>query len=595
MYVQGCQDPPKSEVNATKCRNESAYSSQWFSLYRWKITGEEIFSGDYKVEHRFDISEQKKKGFDQFRLFMNTTMEKPIAFSGQFIQQYPIVRYSVLFAGLLLVAVYVLIIFELVHRTVAALVGSFVALALVSRFSERPSLEGVVAMIDIETIALLFGMMVMVGIFSTTGFFEWSAVKAYKLAKGNLWRLTTLLCVFTAVVSAFLDNVTTILLLAPVTIRICQVLDVDPVPILMTEVLFSNIGGTATPIGDPPNVIIVNDARIASLKAVNFGSFTLHVLPGILIIGVACYFLARWQVKPLLIPSPHQGKVKEIEIWKQTLRKLRDGISEEERLVKERLRQHIKKLEQELRTAPPEKAVAPPDITELESKYQIRDRSLFVSSCCVLGAVIVMFFIYSALPIDITLAWIAIIGAMVHLIVAGIHDIEVILEKVEFSTLLFFAGLFVLMASLEELGLIGFLADLISEMVKTIPEGHPRLAGAVTIILWVSALASAFIDNIPFTTAMVPVIYELATANLNLPIGPLTWALAFGTCLGGNGTLVGASANVVMAGLAEADGHHVTFLRFFQAGFPIMILSVLWANVYLLLTHVAIPWGYPAY
>jgi P protein len=574
---------------------------EWVTLSSWEVTPDSEFEENNVISHQFKQSSHEQDKYDSWRMLYNTTSAEPLAMNAEMLQMDSIVEYEVIFAALVLVGVYVLIVFELVHRTIAALLGSFVALALVSKIRQRPTLEELIEWIDMETIGLLFGMMVMVGIFSMTGFFEWSAIKAYKMAKGNMWRLTVLLCLFTAVVSAFLDNVTTMLLLTPVTIRLCKVLDVDPTPILLAEVLYSNIGGTATPIGDPPNVIIVNDKRIASFDEVNFGQFTVHVAPGILITACVCYFLMRWQTKGLLKRSPHRGKLKEIEIWRQTAAKMQASITietDEDKHVRTMLERHIARLEREIEQAGDDgddDQVAPIDITALEKKYAIRNRSLFISSCAVLGGVIIMFFIYSALPIDINLAWIALIGAMIHLTVSGIRDIEPIIEKVEFSTLLFFAGLFILMQALEELGLIGWIADQISALIEQVEPGRPRLAAAITVIIWVAAIVSAFLDNLPFATAMLPVIYQLATGSLDLPIGPLTWALAYGTCLGGNGTLIGASANVVTIGIAEQEGIHISFVRFLQAGFPMMLLSVLCVNCYLLITHVAIPWGYDAY
>ena len=175
------------------------------------------------------------------------------------------------------------------------------------------------------------------------------------------------------------------------------------------------------------------------------------------------------------------------------------------------------------------------------------------------------------------------------MIASGVHDIEEVLEKVEWGTLMFFASLFILMEGLGELGLISFIGDNTAKLIEGAPEGKARLAAAIVLIVWVSGIVSAFIDNIPFTTAMVPIIYNLHT-TLNLPLTPLVWALSFGTCFGGNGTLIGASANVVCAGLSEQAGFPISFNRFFKMGFPVMLLSLLIATSYLLVFHVAISW-----
>jgi len=534
--------------------------------------------------HDFYIDTQ----MDEFRWRLSTNSRNPVGITFRYRQLFEVVQYQVAIAACILAGVYVLIIFELMHRTIAAMLGGFVCLGFVAVIHGRPGFEEVINWIDFETVGLLFGMMIMVGIFSETGFFEWSAIKAYKLSKGNIWHLTLILCIFTAVVSAFLDNVTTILLMTPVTVRLCTVLNIEPQPILLALVVMSNIGGTATAIGDPPNIIIVNDPDIAAHGAITFLSLTLHVGPGVVLAGIVVqvyiYFINRGVMKRTPAPARH----KELSIWKNTLKNVPDE-DEDQRHVRRQLEMYIDTLEKEIEQAPDEEL---PDTQELEEQYVIRDKSLFVSSVIVLSCCILMFFLHSWIHevVELSLAWIAVIGAMIHLLVSGIHDVEEILEKVELGTLIFFAGLFVLMHGLDLLGLIDFIGDQIYTLVGHFPEGNVRLAGAVLLIIWVSAFASAFIDNIPYTTAMVPVVVSLAESDLGLPLAPLVWSLCYGTCLGGNGTLIGASANVVAVGLSEQQGYPISFLRFFKVGFPCMIISVTIVSIYMLLSHVLIPW-----
>jgi Na+/H+ antiporter NhaD/arsenite permease-like protein len=192
--------------------------------------------------------------------------------------------------------------------------------------------------------------------------------------------------------------------------------------------------------------------------------------------------------------------------------------------------------------------------------------------------------------IHLNLAWIACMGAMMLMLVSGFKDIEQIIEHVEWSTLMFFAALFILMRALDQLGLIQYFGLQVAGWIAQVPEGSGRLAAAVTLVVWIAGVGSAFIDNIPITGALIPVVVQLSSAPLNLPIGPLVWALALGACLGGNGTLVGASANVVAAGLLETAGHSMSFNYFFSRGAPVALVSLAIANVYLLVFHVAIPW-----
>jgi len=378
--------------------------------------------------------------------------------------------------------------------------------------------------------------------------------------------------------------------LAPVTIRLCKVLDVDPEALLLAEVMLSNIGGTATAIGDPPNIIIINDPAIIASGVVTFFSFSIHMTPGVLLSAVPVFGFLYYKYNRDLQRKPHQSKEREVNIWKSTAFKLKEGESEEERRVKQQLIDYIKKLEEEIKESPQEDEAKVVDIGDLEEKYNIHDMPLFISSCIVLGCVILMFFLHSWIHdyLELSLAWIAIIGAMIHLLVSGKKDIEEVLEKVELGTLLFFAGLFVLMRGLEILGLIDFVGEQISHFIIQIPE-RMRLVVAIMVLLWVSAFVSAFIDNIPYTTAMVPVVVTLANTT-GLPLAPLVWSLAFGACFGGNGTLVGASANVVACGLSEGQGHPISFISFLKTGLPVMIISIFVANIYLLVSHVLIPW-----
>lgn len=544
------------------------------------------------VEHQdISVDSQLKEAAHFFRMAVTGTnaSEAPWVLRTEFMNMPRIAAAEVAIAALILIIVYVLIIFEVFNRTLVALLGSFLAVGTVSALQHRPTFHDIVGWIDFDTIGLLFGMMVMVGIFSTTGFFEWSAVRAYKYSKGDLWRLTLILCGFTAVASAFLDNVTTILLLAPVTIRLCKVIDIRPEPILVAEVMFSNIGGTATPIGDPPNIIIVNDRRIQGSGQVSFMSFTLHMLPGIILVGIALVPVLKRLISPSLMIMPRGDRDREIEIWRKTAEKVKNETLEE-RHVRQQLDSFIAQLEFDSQSQPTSSSASMVDITELEAKYIIHDRPLFISSSVVLGVVILLFFLHSVAHIDVSLVWIAIIGSLIHLLVADIHNLEEVLEKVEFGTLLFFAGLFVLMRGLEELGLIKFIGDLTEAMIAGVPsEYNLRLLAAVSLLIWVSAVVSAFVDNIPFTTTMVPVVYQLGTGSLNLPLTPLVWALAYGTCLGGNGTLIGASANVVAVGMAEQEGFPISFNDFFKIGFPVMVASVLIAHVWVVF-HVLVGW-----
>uniref|UniRef100_A0A673CV55 Oculocutaneous albinism II n=1 Tax=Sphaeramia orbicularis TaxID=375764 RepID=A0A673CV55_9TELE len=481
---------------------------------------------------------------------------------------YVSVETQVAIAGIILAGVYVLIIFEIVHRTLAAMLGSLAALAALAIIGDRPSLVTVVEWIDYETLALLFGMMVLVAIFSETGFFDYCAVKAYHLSRGRVWPMIIILCLIAAILSAFLDNVTTMMLFTPVTIRLCEVLNLDPRHVLIAEVIFTNIGGAATAVGDPPNVIIVSNQDLRR-EGIDFASFTGYMFLGIFNIGhfIIIYYHTLYReetaVKCLLMQ-----KVLNLEsLLRKMMKTFQRQISQED-----------KNWEQ--------------NIQELQKKHKITDKVLLVKCISVLSVVIFMFFLNSFVPsIHLDLGWIAILGALWLLVLADIQDFEIILHRVEWATLLFFAGLFVLMEALAQLQLIDYIGEQTALLIKAVPEDQ-RLAIAIILVMWVSALASSLIDNIPFTATMIPVLINLSQdADVNLPVKPLIFALAMGACLGGNGTLIGASANVVCAGIAEQHGYGFSFVEFFRLGFPMMIMTCMIGMCYLLATHIGLGWN----
>uniref|UniRef100_A0A3Q2PBU6 OCA2 melanosomal transmembrane protein n=1 Tax=Fundulus heteroclitus TaxID=8078 RepID=A0A3Q2PBU6_FUNHE len=509
---------------------------------------------------------------------------------------------QVAIAGIILAGVYVLIIFEIVHRTLAAMLGSLAAIAALAIIGNRPSLVTVVEWIDYETLALLFGMMVLVAIFSETGFFDYCAVKAYQLSRGRVWPMIMILCLIAAILSAFLDNVTTMMLFTPVTIRLCEVLNLDPRHVLIAEVIFTNIGGAATAVGDPPNVIIVSNQGLRR-EGIDFASFTGYMFLGICLVLLTSFPFLRmlyWNKKLYNKESIEIVELKhEILVWRQTAQRI-NPASREETAVKCLLMQKVLNLENLLRKLMKtfQRQISQEDknweqnIQELQKKHRITDKVLLVKCVSVLGVVILMFFLNSFVPsIHLELGWIAILGALWLLVLADVQDFEIILHRVEWATLLFFAGLFVLMEALAQLQLIDYIGEQTALLIKAVPEDQ-RLAVAIILVMWVSALASSLIDNIPFTATMIPVLINLSQdADVNLPVKPLIFTLAMGACLGGNGTLIGASANVVCAGIAEQHGYGFSFMEFFKLGFPMMVMTCMIAMCYLLATHIGLGWN----
>jgi Na+/H+ antiporter NhaD/arsenite permease-like protein len=432
----------------------------------------------------------------------------------------PLAQYSELIGLLIMIVVYILILIEIIHRTLVAVFGSMVALMFffVMNRGETESIE----------LGLLFGMMLIVGELSHTGIFEFCAVRLLVASKGSFTRLVILLCTLTAVASAFLDNLTTMLLVAPVTINMCSILEVDPRPYLIGEVRLSNIGGTATMIGDPPNIIIGS-----SFEEIGFVDFVINILP--------CIFFFCMPVSLLLV----------VRIYRHyfTFSKMKTL-----------------------------------DTAMLKKTYPIYDEPRLMIAGTVTFFVIVMFFLHPVHHKDT--AWIALLGAFITIAFTNPHDVQDALRNhVEWDTLLIFAGLFVLVEVVAAMGLL----DLIGEGLATFIEGQEedmQLPIAITLIIWVSAVTSAFLDNIPYTATMIPIVQILADSIDTLPLETLAWALSFGACLGGNGTLLGASANIVTSGIATSKGYEISFLNFTYPGMIVMLATVAIANLYMLVVFV---------
>ncbi|XP_033369505.1 P protein [Parus major] len=568
-------------------------------VYNWSLplssrrNQQIITSRTFQIPNRGTI-------FINIQAFLQESGSVPLSMKHQYLHAN--IEAQVTVASIILVGVYVLIILEIVHRTLAAMLGSLAALAALAIVGERPSMVKVVEWIDYETLALLFGMMVLVAIFSETGFFDYCAVKAYRFSRGKVWAMITFLCLIAAILSAFLDNVTTMLLFTPVTIRLCEVLNLDPRHVLIAEVIFTNIGGAATAVGDPPNVIIVSKQELRK-RGLDFAAFTGHMFLGICLVVLVSFPFLRllyWNKKLYnKEPSEIVELKHEIYVWRLTAQRI-NPASREETAVKCLLMQKVLTLEMLLRKKlmtfhrqiSQEDKNWETNIQELQKKHRITDKILLIKCLTVLGCVILMFFLNSFVPgIYLDLGWIAMLGALWLLVLADIHDFEMILNRVEWATLLFFAALFVLMEALAHLHLIDYIGEQTALLIKVVPEDQ-RLAVAIILVLWVSALASSVIDNIPFTATMIPVLLNLSKdPDVNLPMKPLIFSLAMGACLGGNGTLIGASANVVCAGIAEQHGYGFSFMEFFRLGFPMMIVSCTIGMCYLLVAHVVVGWN----
>ncbi|MEW6572642.1 MAG: ArsB/NhaD family transporter [Bacillota bacterium] len=422
-------------------------------------------------------------------------------------------NYQVYLAIIVFLVTYSIIVSEKFHRTVAAFAGA----AIVVLAGITPP-EKAVASIDWNTIGLLVGMMIIVGLTRETGVFEFLAIKAAQAAGGYPLAILASLGGVTAILSSVLDNVTTVLLIVPVTFAIANKLKLNPLPFLVAEILTSNIGGTATLIGDPPNIMI------GSASHLGFMDFVINLTPVVILIHMLTVFILQLIYRKGLLLSNDR----------------RNGI------------------------------------LELDARAELKNLNLLRKSIIVLGLVIVGFLLHQYLHLESSV--IALSGAALLLVITR-TDPEEPISFVEWPAIFFFVGLFIIVGALEEVGIISALAKLSLELTG----GQMILSGM--LVMWVSALASSFVDNIPFVATMIPLLKELGElAQMSVNEQDfLWWCLSLGACLGGNGTIIGASANVIVAGIAEKRGIYITFTGFMKVAFPLMLMSLVISSVYMIL------------
>ncbi|MFZ5648566.1 MAG: SLC13 family permease [Bacillota bacterium] len=422
---------------------------------------------------------------------------------------------QVIFATAVFLITYAIIVSEKIHRAVAAFCGA--AVIIIAGIVEA---DKAVHFIDFNTIGLLVGMMIIVGVTRQTGVFEYLAVKAAKQAKGEPIRIMAALGLITAVLSALLDNVTTVLLIVPVTFAIARQLQVNVIPYLIVEILASNIGGTATLIGDPPNIMIGSSTKLG------FMDFVTNLAPVVVVVYVATIFILKIIYRRQINTSPDLMR----------------------------------------------------NIMAMDENSEIKDHNLLKKCLIVLSLTILGFVLHQFVHLESSV--IALSGASLLLLVTRM-DPDHAFQAVEWPVIFFFIGLFVVVGGLEEVGVI----EAIAKFALDVTGGELLPAGL--LILWLSAIASAFVDNIPFVATMIPLIQDMGRLGGIQDLNFLWWSLSLGACLGGNGTIIGASANVVVIGMAEKRGSNISFMGFFKVAFPLMILSIVISMLYLVAWYVS--------
>lgn len=423
---------------------------------------------------------------------------------------------SAVLAGVIFILMYAFIVSEKIHRTIIAMIG-----AILMIFLGVIEQEVAIHHIDFNTLGLLIGMMIIVGITGQTGLFNYVAIWAAKKAEASPMKILIYLSLLTAVFSAFLDNVTTVLLMVPVTLSITEKLKIDPIPFLITQIIASNVGGTATLIGDPPNIMIGSAVKELTFIAFIDNLAFISVVNLVIVLAILAM------------------------LYKKCL-KTQDELKQ--------------------------------DLMKMDEKAELKDITMLKKCLAVLTLTILGFFSHQALHLESSA--VALAGGFLLLLIASRDHMftEKMLDKVEWATIFFFVGLFIAVGGLIETGIINRIAEIALEITGG------DLTYTSLLILWLSAIVSAFLDNIPFVATMIPMIQDMGAAGIS-DLEPLWWSLALGACLGGNGTIVGASANLIVAGLAAERGYRLMFLQYMKVGFPIMILTIIISTGYIYLRY----------
>ena len=432
-----------------------------------------------------------------------------------------VAAHNIAVSAWILIIAYIFIATEKIPKVTIALLGAgltiFLGLVNQSKMTgEVLNPHYFINFVDFSVIFLLVSMMIIVLIATKSGMFTWLANELLKMTKGHPVKILVVLGFFTAIVSAFLDNVTTVILIIPITIAISRELDIDPVPYLIAEVFASNIGGTATLIGDPPNIIIGSAAGFSFMDFVN-------ELTGVIVVILIAVLFVMYLF----------------------------------------FRNHLK--------TTPEKMEL---VTKLDNSKTITDKPLMIRSVIVLALVIIGFVLHDVTHIDTYL--IAMLGASILLL---FEKPQAILEKVEWNTILFFIGLFIIIGGLEAAGGI----KLMAQWILDVTQGSQTAAGM--LILWASGLISGVIDNIPYTATMSPMLVEISKVMGAEYTHPLWWCLSLGACLGGNLTIIGAAANVVVSEQAAKDGHPIAFMRFMKYGVVTVLISLIISSAYIYMRY----------
>ncbi|KNC27761.1 hypothetical protein FF38_06953 [Lucilia cuprina] len=499
---------------------------------------------------------------------------------------------------LLLLIIYIAIMFELVHRTLAGVICSTLAVGIIAAVHLRPTLQIIFNIWgNIDTIMLFFGASLIIELLAETGLQDYLAAVSYELSNGHIWPMLHCILLTSCLLSNVFDGILLVLFIAPICLRLCEIMQLDCTPVLSCLIIAINVGSTLTPISSISNNLISNSPFLTNHQ-IQFTEFIVHMLPATLLTLAQSYIHLRLQfldsTKMRNFEPFQQRRLKRlINVWRRASLRMGD-YTWDESLARQTVDRRIVNLRKRLKRLGkmPEKPTGfEENVQNLRASYPIKNTTLVI--ICLLALLITLLFsILSRIdqPIKISKGWIAILSALLALSLSNYEDIEGMLTRIDWSTMLFFVTLSIIMQVLITLGLLENIGLLLEHFIINVAEEH-RLTVAILSIIWISAILTTFIDNVPVADMMMRIIGTLSlNHHINIPIMPLVWSLALGCTLGGNGSIVGAFANIACAGVASCHGYKLTFFGYLKIGFFVMLGNVVVASCYLLTVHVGFRW-----
>uniref|UniRef100_A0A0A1WYA4 P protein n=1 Tax=Zeugodacus cucurbitae TaxID=28588 RepID=A0A0A1WYA4_ZEUCU len=546
----------------------------------------------------FALQSISEKGSDKLQISMRTNIPEPLSLEFYY-EPSPInLEIGVAIALVLVIGFYILLMLDIVHRALAIIVFCTLAISMLALLNLRPSLRTIIDWIDFEILLELFGLTLIIAILAETGIIDYITVRIYECSNGHIWPILNCLCFITFVLSSWLDNILMVLLIAPITMRVCELMELNPLPLLSCLIIYANVGNTLTPNGETPAEYVLNH-EVLRREGIDAFVFVEHVLPGTIIAGASAYLYMR-----ILYHDSNTMRYKDgaeierlrrvIKVWSRTAKSI-SPYSKDEEAMRDTVLSKVRRLRKRLQRIG-KMPTPPPDYKEtvkaLKNEFQITDKALLVKCCIVLFFVFVLIGLHLIPNLHfLSVAWTSLLACILMLILAENEDFDGILGRIEWSTMLFLACVIVFSEATSQMGLFDVISNLTGNLI-TYSSSDARLVVAILIAVWWSAFCAAFLTDASVASLMLRAV-TVAVEDIEeeeLPVQPLIWAVLLGSGLGSIGTIIGTYANVICAGVAEKHGYNFPFLYYCKVGFPIMLVCVTSVTIYLMIAHVVCHW-----